>query len=132
MITFTDLDIAAKTVWGEARGEGELGMLAVACVIVNRANKKDAQLASVCLKPFQFSAWNKDDPNKPAMETLTPDDKLYRKALCCVLRAIDEAGTAADPTLGADHYHTLSVRPYWADKLQETATIYSHRFYKES
>lgn len=32
-----DIDVVAWTLFGEARGEGRQGMVAVACVIVNRA-----------------------------------------------------------------------------------------------
>ena len=35
----TDTEVFAKTLWGEARGEGIIGMLAVACVIKNRINR---------------------------------------------------------------------------------------------
>ena len=30
-------DVLARTLWAEARGEGQAGMEAVACVILNRA-----------------------------------------------------------------------------------------------
>ena len=131
MISAHDLDIAAKTVWGEARGEGDVGMLAGASGIVNRASKKDAHLADVCLKPFQFSCWNEGDPNKPAIEAIGPDDKSYRQALGAVLKAID-LPPGADQTRGATHYCHINSKPWWAKKMKETATIYNHRFYIES
>ena len=130
-VTTHDLDIAAKTVWGEARGEGDLGMLAVACVLVNRAKLKDAHLADVCLKPFQFSCWNEVDTNKPKIESLTPDDSFYRQAMISVLQAIDRAGSDKDPSRGATHYATITARPWWADKMEMCATIYHHMFFKE-
>ena len=30
------IDVLARTIWGEARGEGTSGMSAVACVVINR------------------------------------------------------------------------------------------------
>jgi len=72
-MTFTleDLIIAAKTLWGEARGDSVEGRLAVAHVFMNRWRStggqwaKDDTLAKTCLRPWQFSAWNSNDPNLP-------------------------------------------------------------------
>lgn len=105
-------------------------MLAVACVIVNRAKLKDARLADICLKPFQFSCWNETDPNKTKMEILTPDDMAYRQALIAVLKAID-LPPDDDLTRGSTHYHALFAIPWWAKSMEERATIYGHRFYRE-
>ena len=33
-----DQEVLARTLWGEARGEGPEGMTAVACTIMNRVN----------------------------------------------------------------------------------------------
>lgn len=35
-----DIDTMARTIWGEARGEGVQGMQAIACVIMNRFHEK--------------------------------------------------------------------------------------------
>jgi hypothetical protein len=69
------LEIAARTVWQEARGEPEEGQRAVAHVIVNRLRdgRWGKSLASVCLADRQFSGWNNSDPNRIAACTL-PDD----------------------------------------------------------
>ena len=51
-------EIFAKTLYGEARGEGLKGIEAVACVIVNRLKKPcwwGHTIQEVCLKPAQFS-----------------------------------------------------------------------------
>jgi len=68
MATDHELDILAKTLWGEARGEGREGLIAVAWVIKNRADNPGwwgKSIELVCLKPYQFSCWNADDPNAP-------------------------------------------------------------------
>ena len=39
-MTDRDIEIMAKPIYGEARGEGEAGMEAVACVIMNRYNAR--------------------------------------------------------------------------------------------
>lgn len=64
------LDTLTKTIWGEARGEGREGMIAVAWVILNRASIGGwwgNSIETVCLKPWQFSCWNANDPNAPYM-----------------------------------------------------------------
>ena len=68
-VTEKDRDILARTLWGEARGEGAAGQIAVAWTIRNRVfdGKTNSWwgegYAGVCQKPYQFSCWNKTDPN---------------------------------------------------------------------
>ena len=68
-VTEKDRDILARTLWGEARGESLAGQIAVAWTIRNRVNDGKAKswwgegYAGVCQKPYQFSCWNKSDPN---------------------------------------------------------------------
>ena len=54
----TDVEILAKTLYGEARGEGYNGLLAVATVIYNRAKGDKFKFIKVCLQAKQFSCWN--------------------------------------------------------------------------
>ncbi|HJR27754.1 MAG TPA: cell wall hydrolase, partial [Pseudomonas sp.] len=67
--TEKDRDVLARTLWGEARGEGLPGQIAVAWAIRNRVNDGKARswwgegYAGVCQAPYQFSCWNKSDPN---------------------------------------------------------------------
>ena len=70
-VTEKDRDILARTLWGEARGEGPAGQVAVAWTIRNRVfdGKTNSWwgegYAGVCQKPYQFSCRNKNDPNYP-------------------------------------------------------------------
>lgn len=57
------IDILAKTLYHEARGEGEAGLRAVASVIHNRAVKRYGKVsgtlcASEAKRKMQFSCWN--------------------------------------------------------------------------
>jgi hypothetical protein len=61
---FTPEETVAITILAEARGEGKSGMYAVACVISQRAKERKKSAAQVCLQPWQFSCWNKNDPQK--------------------------------------------------------------------
>ena len=116
----TELEIFAKTLFGEARGEKLSGIEAVANVILNRV--KYAQkignfwwgktIEDVCLKPFQFSCWNPKDPNHDLLMKDLKDDKIYQICERVAKRAI--AGFLPDNTKGATHYHTKTVNPYWA------------------
>ena len=73
-MTDYDFEIMAKTIYGEARGETREGQIAVACVIFNRFRSgkwfSAKTLAGVCLKPLQFSCWNKSDPNSQILANL--------------------------------------------------------------
>ena len=50
--------VVALTILGEARGEGKMGMYAVACVIQKRSIERSLTPAKVCHEPWQFSIWN--------------------------------------------------------------------------
>ncbi|AZD06253.1 Cell wall hydrolase [Pseudomonas chlororaphis] len=76
--TEKDRDLLARTLWGEARGEGLAGQIAVAWTIRNRVNDGKAKswwgegYAGVCQAPYQFSCWNKNDPNYPFLSGAKP------------------------------------------------------------
>lgn len=131
-----DIDILARTIWGEARGEGPLGMENVASTILNRVKFAQARggywwgntIAEVCLEPWQFSCWNADDPNRVKMEMVDASDPAFRVALGIASKAAN--GHLADRTGGATHYHTRAVRPAWRASGQHTASLGAHEFYK--
>lgn len=126
------VDIAARTAWGEARGEGIAGMQSVLNVIANRAKKPGwwgHDLGSVCLSPWQFSCWIDGDPNGPKARAITDDDPLFRSALSMAGRAA--AGTLPDLTRGSDSYYaTTSLRPMWAAGRAPQIIIGHHAFYR--
>lgn len=122
----------AKTMWGEARGEGVRGMQAVGNVVMNRVNAGSwygASVKDVVLKPYQFSCWNSSDPNRSIIEPMTEQQLFANGSLTLARQIID--GRLKDITGGATHYHAKSVKPSWASKMEKTATIGNHIFYKE-
>ena len=127
----TDVMILARTIYGEARGEfkfvGMQSLEAVAWVVKNRALKKS--ITAVCLQPFQFSCWNKHDPNLCKVMKANFDDKILRT---CFLAATNVLfGDVIDCTNGANHYHSTSIAtPYWAANAKPTIKIANHVFYK--
>lgn len=124
-----DLDIWAKTVYGEARNQSPLGKLAVAYVIKNRADTPKRwpdTPSAVCLQRRQFSCWNKGDPNVHAIARLEPTDPVYLACLHAVLRAY--LGLEPDPT-GANHYAVVGTNPYWARGKVSSQRIGDHEFW---
>jgi spore germination cell wall hydrolase CwlJ-like protein len=138
--TQKELDAVAKTVYAEARGEGERGMRAVAHVIKNRCKSDrwpSASYLQVVYDPLQFSIWNPKTVGKPKdrnfrfIENLNRNHKLFRTCVGICKRVLK--GRSPDPTNGADHYHTDEITPPWRDDLlaagYKTKQIGSHIFY---
>ena len=131
-----DLDTAIRTIYGEARGEypiyGITSLIAVSNVIGNRYFKGTfgATVTSVCQKPYQFSCWNRKDPNYAVLMELNPMDRFYKKLETIFLKVITKQWP--DITDNANHYHSISMKPLpkWAHALQPTVDIGRHRFYK--
>lgn len=127
-----DIDVMARTLYGEARGEvkkfGIVALIAVANVIFNRYKKKFAKtIKEICLAPKQFSCWNTGDPNYKKITTVTEDDMLFRKCLSVAENVL--SGKYPDITDGCDHYHANYAKPYWAAYLQPKRIFGSHYFY---
>lgn len=127
------IDTVARTLWGEARGEGMQGMQAVANVIMNRV-KKGGWLGTtpeeVCLKPYQFSCWLKSDPNRDKLLAVNESDSNFAVAKQLATQAVN--GKLPDITGGATHYlalKSLSTVPSWANSMKKVATIGNHTFY---
>ena len=131
-----EIETFARTMWGEARGEGSIGMQAVACVILNRVRVSEEQhgfwwgdnIIQVCQKPYQFSCWNKSDPNFKQLLKLSKDDPYFATALRIARRALHSR--IDDITNGADHYHAAEISPYWARNEKPVAVIGNHIFYR--
>lgn len=122
-------DILARTILGEARGEGPQGMAAVAQVILNRANsgKFPNDPAKVALQDKQFSVWNSGEGGGKTQYNKGSDE--YQNAL----RIIDSvaSGQVPDITNGALYYHTPDVSPKWSTGVNQYGTnqIGNHIFY---
>lgn len=133
LMTAADYDIAARTIYGEARGETLLGKVAVCLVMINRwmlrKGDRDHCLAAVCLRAWQFSAWLEDDPNRPTMQAVHYGDPVFRECLLAVTVAVALWEQGEDFTHGARHYHTTAISPKWAEGETPDLTIGAHHFY---
>ena len=131
--TASDDDILARTLFGEARGEGDAGMQAVANVIVNRAAQPcwwGATVKEVCLKPYQFSCWNAGDPNRSVIIALGDTNSIYTDALDIARGAID--GSLPDITNGATSYYAKGTpEPKWAFGKDSCAVVGRHLFFND-
>lgn len=124
-----DIDILARTIYGEARGESTAGQIAVGNVILNRYKShkwfSGNTISETCKKPFQFSCWNTNDANYHKI--LTATEAVLKPFWNIAERLIN--GEYADNTNGATHYHTNKIKPAWTKGKLPCATIGNHIFY---
>ncbi|HEX8513269.1 MAG TPA: cell wall hydrolase [Allosphingosinicella sp.] len=135
-VDVVDAHWMALTMWGEARSGGGEAMRAVGHVIDNRrrANTHGKYATETVSAAWQFSAWNKNDPNYPAMmniDRLRPDSEDHRMWLEAKRLASEIlSGASADPTGGALFYHTAAVSPRWSSGLAPIRVIGGHLFFR--
>ncbi|HEX8379301.1 MAG TPA: cell wall hydrolase [Allosphingosinicella sp.] len=141
LVPAEDIDVVdahwmALTMWGEARNGGEEAMRAVGHVIDNRrrANTHGRYATETVSAAWQFSAWNRNDPNYPAMmniDKLRPDSEDHAMWLAAKRVAAEIlSGASADPTGGALFYHTAAVSPRWSSGLAPVRVIGGHLFFR--
>jgi spore germination cell wall hydrolase CwlJ-like protein len=137
-VTERDRDILARTLWGEARGEGVAGQIAVAWTIRNRVfDGKDRSwwgegYAGVCQKHYQFSCWNRNDPNFAYLSgAKTIPFRELAQARIAADQVID--GKVPDPTGCATHYYatTMPKAPTWVKGATQTLKLGHHVFFKD-
>tara|TARA_R110000851_G_scaffold189550_1_gene339793 strand:- start:71 stop:481 length:411 start_codon:yes stop_codon:yes gene_type:complete len=125
-----NLEYMARTIWGEARGEDKEGKISVGHVIKNRADKKTwmgKTIKDVCLKKWQFSCWNENDPNRKKILALKLDDlNEYLEISAKVL-----SGMYEDQTKGSTHYYAKSMKspPNWAEGKEPILDHGGHLFF---
>ena len=125
--------IVARTAWGEARGGGQIGIQSVCNVVMNRARHPrwwGSTPIEVCLKPWQFSCWNMNDPNRSKLLAVSASDADFAAALDLAAAAL--TGELPDITGGADSYYAayLSTPPDWAANATFTAEVAGQLFYR--
>jgi len=120
-------EVLAAVLLAEARGEGEVGMRAVAEVVRRRADAKGVSMLSV-LKPGAFSSLNGTD--RDALLRRFHGHPLFPKALAIARIAYNRPETLGDLTRGANHFTHKRERPYWSAGLQPVVVIGNHAFYR--
>jgi spore germination cell wall hydrolase CwlJ-like protein len=135
-IDVVDAHWMALTMWGEARSGGEEAMRAVGHVIDNRrrSGAHGTYATETVSEAWQFSCWNRDDPNYSAMlniDSLRPgseDELMWLAAKRLAAEIL--AGQSVDPTGGALFYHTAAVAPRWSAGLAPVSVIGGHLFFR--
>ncbi|MCX7772084.1 MAG: spore cortex-lytic enzyme [Clostridia bacterium] len=114
-----DVDLLARLVYGESRGEPYEGQVAVAAVVLNRVSDSrfPKSVASVIYQPGAFDAVDDGQIN------LTPNDTAYRAAR--------DALNGWDPSYGCIYYYnpaTATSKWIWSRPI--IVKIGSHNFCK--
>jgi len=105
--------------FGEARGEPDIGKVAVAFTAINRKADPNypKSICSVMKQPKQYQFMDYGMPTQKQVAYLMP-----------LAEAILQ-GRVDDPTRGAKWFHTKNMKPYWAkDKVVKVA-YNNHIFY---
>ena len=110
------------TLYHEARGEGVMGMEAVASVIMHRAKQSHRSVCSIVYERKQFS-WVYETKDKHIKGNIMDILSITHKAL---------SGVLVDVTHGATFYHATYVKPSWAKHKVMTVKINNHIFYREN
>lgn len=108
MLNYYSIQVGARTIRGEARGEILEAQRAVAYVLVNRLRdgRWGKTLAEVARHPMQFSCWNSGDPNRAYCEGLEDCESGLLQAVGLLGEAL--AGLP-DPSHGAKWYKNVGL-----------------------
>jgi N-acetylmuramoyl-L-alanine amidase len=133
VIRLHDIDVLARTIYGEARGEPYEGKWGVGRTVVNRWKAKKwfsgDYIAETAQLAWQYSCWNRNDPNRQKLLDATYDDKLLRE---CMKAAMDAIHGAPHIWLNDTvcHYHADHIRtPNWAEGQTPAGRLGNHLFF---
>lgn len=101
-----DEDALARTIAGEAGGEGEQGMRAVGEVVYNRSQRRGKGIQDVVTEPYQFEPWGNAETTQRLLNMRT-DDPQYQAALRVAREVL--AGRS-NVTGGADHFYAPELQ----------------------
>lgn len=125
-----EIGCLALTIYHEARGEPELGKLAVAHVVMNRS--RDARFPQrLCDVAWQDRGPLGDDCQFTwtcdGLSDLPKDARAWQDSLDIAKLVYD--GKTEDPTGGALWFHADSVDPVWRQAMEPGQQIGHHIFY---
>ena len=117
----SDIQLMARAINGEARGEPYVGQVAVGAVILNRVkdSKFPNSISGVIYQPGAFTAVSDGQINQPIKEGTT------------VYKAAQDAKNGWDPTGGCIYYfNPQTATNKWIWSRPHVKTIGKHRFCK--
>ncbi len=115
----SDVELLAKLIYGEARGESYVGQVAVGAVVINRIKSASFPntMSGVIYQRYAFTAVSDGQIN------LTPN--------ATARKAAKDAMNGWDPTYGAIYYYNPAIATSaWIFSRQTTITIGNHVFAK--
>jgi N-acetylmuramoyl-L-alanine amidase len=119
--------IVAAVLMAEARGEGEVGMMAVAEVIRNRAEKAHKSPLQIVLKKGQFSSLNNISPE--ALYRKFYRTRTYQIALRIAKTCYNTPEKLPNLTKGATFFDDTGNKPPWLGDVRPVTTIGNLTFY---
>lgn len=130
-----ELKCLVEAVYHEARSESFTGQLAVANVIIERANL--AQFPNtICKVVHDGKYWKGNIIRHKCAFSYYCDGKkewssVEKEALDTAYQVSSLAldGVTLMSTLGATHYHASYVSPFWANEMERLQQIGTHIFY---
>lgn len=116
-----ELELMARVVAAEARGESDAGQRAIAWTILNRLDEPEtfgSTVTKVLLRPYQYA--------KPA--AIRDNSESYMRAMLATLKAV--LGEGGDPSRGSLYFFRTDMTPWpaWAKHMQVRAAIGRHTF----
>lgn len=119
MILKSALMCLALTIYHEGRGEPEVGQLAIAEVVINRASERNLNICQVIKQPKQFSwytTWNHK----------IPSGQDWNKSVNIAETVLN--GKTTNYTNGALFFRHKSIK----GRVASSIVIGNHKFYKHS
>lgn len=118
IVTEEDIELLARVIYGEARGEPFIGQVAVGAVVINRvlSDYFPDTFREVIYQKRQFSA--------------VADGQFYLQPNRTAYRAAREALKGTDPTMGSMYYYNPKTANYqwWFEQRRMMVTIGDHIF----
>jgi len=110
----------SQVMFGEARGEPDIGKVAVAYTVINRKADPNypKSICQVIRQPYQYQFINDYGiPSQTQVAYLMPLAEAILK------------GQIDDPTKGAKWFHTKKIKPFWAKQKDIKIALGNHIFY---
>ena len=109
----------SQIMFGEARGEPDLGKVAVAYTAINRKADPNypKNICQVMRQPSQYQFIDYGIPSQTQVAYLMPLAEAILK------------GKVDDPTRGAKWFHTRNIKPIWAKQKDIKIALGNHIFY---
>ena len=129
-----DIEILARTLYGEARFGDAEDAEAIANVVLNRVGYRNwpSTIGEVCLQPWQFSCWlQHDDAHAANFRRLMAAERGSNKWFdrCWTIAELATTGALTDRTRTSTHYHTRAVAPKWSKGKTPTYETPAHVYF---